>query len=80
MLELIDGFVKGIKTSVKIIIIIFIIIAIICSCKAFGNTWTIDDDGFKSIYDDREECINSNLGTGTTEICDDRTQVIYKNE
>lgn len=59
---------------------IFIIIAIICACKAFGNTWTIDDDGFKVIYDDREECLLENYGTGTTEMCDDKTQVIYRNE
>lgn len=80
MLRLINEFGKGIQIGFKIIVILFIVVAVVCSCNAFGNTWTIDDGGFKSVYDDRDECIKENLGTGTTEICDDEEQVIYKNK
>lgn len=55
-----------------------LIIAGICAYEAHGDTWTIDNGKFKSIYDNREDCIKENLGTGTTEMCDDETQVIYR--
>lgn len=64
----------------KIIIILFIIMAVICACSAHDKTWTIDDGKFKMIYDDKEECIKSNLGVGKAEICDDSNQVIYRNK
>ena len=72
MVDMVD---KVFVIGLKIFIILFIILAFICSCEAYGNTWTIDDGKFKSVYRDREECIRMN---GNKAICDDESQVMYK--
>lgn len=78
--KLIEEIGKGITLAIIIFVVGFIIIAIFCARDAYGNTWTIDNGKFKEIYDDRDDCIKTNLGTGTTEKCDDESQVIYKNK
>ncbi len=80
MINKLDNFVSGIfKIGFFLIIILVIVLGIVCSCDAFGNTWTIEDGHFKSIYDDLDECLKTNSGTATTDKCYDNTKVIYKN-
>ena len=71
---------KSIQTGIAIIVVLFLIVGIYCASNAYGNTWDIEDGNFKSIYDNRDDCIKSNLGMGTTEMCDDETQVIYRDK
>ena len=78
MLKFLNECIKSIQTGIAIMVVLFLIVGIYCACNAHGNTWDIEDGHFKSIYDNRDDCIKSNLGTGTTEMCDDETQVIYR--
>ena len=77
--ELIQIFLEK-RIQILLITAIFIVIGIICAYNAFGNTWTIQDGHFKEVYDNKEECLKSNLGTRTTDKCYDDKQVIYKNK
>lgn len=80
MINHLDNFISRIfKVGFFLVIILVIILGIVCSCDAFGNTWTIEDGHFKTIYDDLDECLKTNLGTSTTDTCYDSTKVIYKN-
>lgn len=71
---------KFIRNSFVVIIVIFVIVGIILGIKSYNDTWTIDKGHFKAVYDDYDDCILNNLGTGTTEQCDDKNQVKYINE
>lgn len=71
---------KIIKNTFLIIIVLFIIICIYLASKAYNNTWTIEDNHFKSVYDDYDDCIKSRLGTATTDICKDKNKVKFKND
>lgn len=66
--------------GIKVVVLIFIIIGFICACEAHGKTWDIADGKYKTIYDNREDCIRANSGTKTTERCYDNNSVIYKNK
>ena len=63
--------------GLKGVVILFVILAFICACDAYGDTWTIDDGKFKSIYDDRKDCLRMNE-IGDQSICDDESQVMYR--
>ena len=76
--SILEGVVQGYKLLISLIVIFFLVVGTVCACDAYGDTWTIDG-GFKSIYDDYDDCIRNNLGTGTTEICNDEKQVKYRN-
>ena len=80
MIKMLDNYVNIVQNVVTIAALLLIVVAISCAIDAHGKTWTIDDGHFKSIYDDKEECIMSNLGVGRAEICDDETQVMFRNE
>ena len=70
---------KFIRNTLLIIFAIFIIVGICFGIKNYNKTWTIEDKHFKSIYKDYDDCMNNNLGTGTTDICKDKKKVKYKN-
>lgn len=80
MIELLETYFKSIKTWITIIIVLFIAIATYCAYNAYNDTWIIEDGHFKTIYDNRNDCINSNPGSDGTEMCDDETQVIYRDK
>ena len=75
-----DNLEKIFFLGIKLFILLFIILAFICACEAYGDTWTIDKGKFKSVYENREKCIKENLGIRTTETCYDEEKVIYKNK
>ena len=77
---IIENAFNGIKIAIFIVIGLFVGIGAVCAYNAYDKTWTIEDKQFKQIYDDYDDCIRNNMGTGTTEICDDESEVIYKNK
>ena len=80
MLKLIEMYYKIVQSVILGIVILFIIVGIHCAIDAYGDTWTIDDGKFKSIYDNKEDCMRNKIGTGTSDVCDDETQVIYRDK
>ncbi len=80
MKELINNGIKGFQLAIILFVITFIVVGTICACNAYGDTWTVQNGKYKEVYNNREECIKTNLMTGTTKKCDDSKQVIYKNE
>lgn len=77
---IIENAFKGIKLAVLIGVVLFIVIGAVCAYNAYGDTWTIENNQFKEVYDDYDDCMRNNLGTGTTDKCNDDSQVIYKNK
>lgn len=73
------SFFKFFKNSILIIVLGFGAIATYCAINAYNKTWTIEDNHFKAIYDDYEDCKLNTMGTGTSDMCDDEKQVKYKN-
>lgn len=75
-------FISGYFLGIALVIIIIIIMVISAGSKTYNDTWTIESGKFKSIYDDREECIKDNmwLGLDSDEMCDDDSKVIYRNK
>lgn len=71
---------KFVRNSLLVIFLIFIVVGVFLAIKAYNNTWTIEDNHFKTVYDSYDDCMKTNLGTGTTSICDDEKQVKYKND
>ena len=72
-----ESFLKFFKRTFIILILVFIAIGVCLGIKSYNDTWTIEDGHFKSIYDDYDDCMMNNMGTGTTDICDDKNQVKY---
>lgn len=77
---MIQLFLKYIKNIFLVILLLFIAISIYLAIKAYNNTWTIENNHFKSIYDDYDDCMKNNSGTGTTDICKNKNKVKYKND
>ncbi len=80
MTKLINNGIKGIQIAIILFVTAFVVLGGICACNAYGNTWTVQDGKYKEVYDNREECIKTNLMTSSTEKCDDSEQVIYKDK
>lgn len=80
MKNIIEYLAEGFAMAIGIFIIIFVVVGVFSAKDAHNKTWTIEDGKFKSIYDDYEDCFRTNLGTQTTDICDDENKVIYKNK
>ena len=78
--KLVDGYLKTAGGVVLFLLVLFIIVGISCAYDGYNESWTIEDHHFKIIYEDYHECFIENMGTNTTEICDDKNQVIYKNK
>ena len=74
-----QSFLNSFTKTFLFLILFFVVIVVYLGIKNYNNTWTIEGGNFKAIYDDYDECKMNNYGTGTTDICDDKKQVKYKN-
>ena len=74
---MINSALKGLKLSIILFVLFFIIFGTISAYNSYGKTWIIKDNKFKSVYKNYDDCIKNNLGTKTTEICKNKDKVYY---
>jgi len=74
---MINSALKGLKLSIIIFVLFFIIFGTISAYKSYGKTWIIKDNKFKSVYNNYDDCMKNNLGTKTTKICKNKNKVYY---
>jgi len=74
---MINSALKGLKLSIILFVLFFIIFGTISAYKSYGKTWIIKDNKFKSVYNNYDDCMKNNLGTKTTKICKNKNKVYY---
>ena len=74
---MINSALKGLKLSIIIFVLFFIIFGTISAYNSYGKTWVFKDNKFKSVYKNYDDCIKNNLGTKTTKICKNKNKVYY---
>ena len=77
---MINSALKGLKLSIILFVLFFIIFGTISAYKSYGKTWIIKDNKFKSVYNNYDDCMKNNLGTKTTIICKNKNKVYYINK